>query len=781
MIRTITFLVPLALVGSAAAPRAQQVPPATVTLAPTNHPRLPRDLSQLWMVPESRSAVRTAAQREFTLAVKLEVEGSFTKALPILSQPAMKQGALGPYAEYYSGLAQLRLGRFDEACRTFQAIQSHAPIGFIAEGAAFREAECHEALGERAAAVAVYERLSKVNTAAPDEVLWRLGRAAKLSGNTEKAGQAFGHLYYDLPLSDFALSGGAELDNGPLVAGSARFALRLGRAERVFSAKRYTQARSEFDVLRPAAGGTDRELVDLRIAECDYFLKRPRIAKTALRPYLEGASRQGEALYFYALSLRALNETDEYLKTVRQVADRFPTETWADEALDDLASYYLVTDRDDLAEQTFRESYARFPTGHNAERAAWKVGWSSFRKGRFADATRVFDRAAADFPRSDYRPMWLYWSGRAYDALAESVLATARYTLEVTDYANTYHGRLAAKRLAEQGLRLPERRLVVDVTAPSSADASADERPLPRMPLPANAPTIRALLSLDLFDQAIDELRYAQRVWSNSSAIEATLAWIYWQQGRMATGTNQFGLYRDAINAMKRAYPHYLAAGGEELPSEILKIIFPIAYWDSIRKYADQFNLDPYLAAALIAQESTFVPDIKSYANAWGLTQLMAPTARQYARTLNLQYTPRLLTDPDANLRIGMAYLAAKIKQFGQVHLALASYNAGERPVHRWMNERPDLPQDEFIDDIPYPQTNNYVKKLLSTAEDYRRLYGPESRIETLVADASQVAAPAPAVTPAKASVGPATKSRTAPAAASKKPASKAKKARKAA
>ena len=83
--------------------------------------------------------------------------------------------------------------------------------------AAFREAECHEALGERAATLAVYERLSKVNTAAPDEVLLRLGRAAKLTGNAEKARQAFGRLYYDFPLSDYALSAGAELDSGPLI------------------------------------------------------------------------------------------------------------------------------------------------------------------------------------------------------------------------------------------------------------------------------------------------------------------------------------------------------------------------------------------------------------------------------------------------------------------------------------------------------------------------------------------------------------------------------------
>jgi soluble lytic murein transglycosylase len=733
------------------------------------------------MVPPSRPAVHPAAQTEFVQAVKLEVEGAFAKALPILSQPAMAQGPLGTYAEYYAGLAKLRLGRMDEACRTFQAIQSHAPIGFIAEAAALREAECHEALGERPATLAVYERLAKMNTASPDEVLLKLGRAAKFSGNAEKASQAFGRLYYDFPLSDYALSAGAELD-GALTVGSSRYRLRLARADRLFSAKRYTQARSEFDILRPAAGGNDRELVELRIAECDYFLKRPRVAKTALRPYLAAGSRQGEALFFHALSLRALNEIDEYLQTIRQVADQFPTESWADDALDDLASYYVVTDKDDLADAVFRESYGRFPTGHNAERAAWKIGWWSFRKKNFADTTRVFDRVAVDFPRSDYRPMWLYWSGRAYDLLADPAVAAARYTLAVTDYANTYHGRLAAKRLADLGAGFPERRLVVDVTPPVVGDGPQGSRSQPvSVPLPPNASIIRALLALELYDQAVDELRYAQRVWGNSSPVEATLAWTYWQQGRLSTGSDQFALYRGAINAMKRAYPHYLAAGGEELPGEILKVIFPIAYWDSIRKYAEQYNIDPYLSAALIAQESTFVPDIKSYANAWGLTQLMPATARQYAGKLKILYTQKLLTDPEVNLKIGMSYLAAKIKEFGQVHLALASYNAGERPVRRWMNERPDLPQDEFIDDIPYPQTNNYVKKLLSTAEDYRRLYASsDARLDAVLADASPVVQ-APAVSRAKTSVTRATKPKTAPATAPRKSAPKSKKTRKAA
>ena len=80
---------------------------------------------------------------------------------------------------------------------------------------------------------------------------------------------------------------------------------------------------------------------------------------------------------------------------------------------------------------------------------------------------------------------------------------------------------------------------------------------------------------------------------------------------------------------------------------------------------------------------------------------------------------------------MGTAYLADTVKEFGELHFALASYNAGERSVRRWIAERPGLAIDEFVDDIPFPETQNYVKKVLGMAEDYRRLYGPESTVAT--------------------------------------------------
>ena len=73
---------------------------------------------------------------------------------------------------------------------------------------------------------------------------------------------------------------------------------------------------------------------------------------------------------------------------------------------------------------------------------------------------------------------------------------------------------------------------------------------------------------------------------------------------------------------------------------------------------------------------------------------------------------------------MGTLYFSRLVRQFGGTYYALASYNAGENRVVRWKAERPGIDEDEFIDDIPFPETQNYVKRILGTAEDYRMLYG---------------------------------------------------------
>jgi soluble lytic murein transglycosylase len=373
--------------------------------------------------------------------------------------------------------------------------------------------------------------------------------------------------------------------------------------------------------------------------------------------------------------------------------------------------------------------FEKFPTGPHAARAAWKYGWWAYTTRSFAETARVFESAAAAFPRSDYRPPWLYWSARAREKLGQRETADARMRLVHADYLNSYYGRLAARRLTVEHASNRDATLRGGIVRAGSQVAAPSAIPEP----PPTAGVIRQLLAAGLYDDALHELRYAQKAWGTSPAIEATMAWVYHQRGEL----------RRAITVMRRAYPQFLTAGGDALPAPILQIIFPLTYWDAVKKNSALYDLDPYVVAALIAQESTFDQSARSSANAYGLMQILPSTGRRLAASLGIRrFNTSMLLNGETNIRLGTLYFKRLVQQFGGAYYALASYNAGENRVVRWKAERPGMDEDEFIDDIPFPETQNYVKRILGTAEDYRRLYG----------DGDGQPLPRPAVKPSTAS-----------------------------
>jgi TolA-binding protein len=101
-----------------------------------------------------------------------------------------------------------------------------------------------------------------------------------------------------------------------------------------------------------------------------FFLKRYRRADGA--PYLDNASRKAEARFFALSTLRELDRDDEFVAATRALVDDFPDSSWSEEALNNLGTYYILTNEDDLAAKSFRELYEKFPSGIRAERAAWK-------------------------------------------------------------------------------------------------------------------------------------------------------------------------------------------------------------------------------------------------------------------------------------------------------------------------------------------------------------------------------------------------------------------------
>ena len=703
----------------AGSPSGANTVEGTPRLVPTIHPAVPSRPGEFWYVPESfprtTDARAESSAEKFARGARLIDGGDFAAGLPLVTTADMSATPLAPYALYYRAVALAGLSRVSDAADLLDRLEAEGAAGngyLFAEAIPLKRAEFEVARQNARKAVNSLEELSGHRSLISPEDIWlRLGRAAEAAGDRDKAIDAYRKVYYESPLSPQAIDAQnllAHLDTATL---ADKFKLELARAERIFTARRWAQARAGFAPLPGLASGDDKELIALRLAECDYYLDRFRSSRDALSPYLENASRKAEARFFYLTATRALGDNQAYVLEARALVDEFPDSSWAQETLNNLASHYVILDDNAAADDVFRELVRRFPNSRYAERAYWKVGWWAYRNERFGDAAQAFDSGAAVFPRGDTRPAWLYWAGRAHDQNGDAATASERYRLEVADYANSYYGRLASKILEGRNATPVAENVTVTLNAPTP-------------PVPTAA-VIRQLVGLELYDAALKELQYAQHAWGDSPPIEATIAWIRHEQAQTETAPDRFDHLRGAINIMKRAYPQYLAAGGDELPPAVLEVIYPLDYWPLIEKYSKANDLDPYLMAALIAQESTFTADVRSSANAYGLMQLLPTTGRRYAQRLGIRpFSTSSLNRPETNIRLGMAYFKDLVERFGGPYYALASYNAGESRVSQWSAERPALPADEFIDDIPFPETQNYVKRILGTAEDYRRLYG---------------------------------------------------------
>jgi soluble lytic murein transglycosylase len=691
--------------------RAQPAAAPAPMLTATAYPPVPTVSRDIWLSPTSRP---TPAMLALGKASAFVSEAKFKEAAPLVAKPTLESTPLEAYQKFYAGIVAFRLGQLDAARRQASELVDEAPAGYLSEGSRRLAGEIAEAQGDFDGAASYYEPLTK-SSLAVDDALMRLGRAKKASGDAQGAAEAFARVYFEFPLSDLSATAAAELDElralGPIESGSQRYKLELGRAERLFGSRRYAQARDAFAALSGAASGDDKELVALRVAESDFYLKRYQTARDALMPWTDTARRRAEAQFFALSATRELGERAEYERQAHALVNAFPTDSWSEETLNSLATSFIIADEDDEADAVFREYLQRFPDGRYTARARWKIGWTAYRTGKWADCADTFERAAAALPKSDYRPTWIYWAARSREQLGDTSAADRLYGIVVADYMNSYYGRLASKRL--------EARKVQPMTAAAAVATGTESLALPAFSRTTSeiptAELIRALIGAGMFDDAVNELQWAQKTGGDSSVIQATLGYVYAQRGDLRKG----------INAIKRAVPQYLSAAGDDLPTDVLQVLFPVAYWDVIRKNASSNGLDPYLVAALVAQESTFDATIKSHANAIGLMQIVPATGRHYARRLRIpRYSVSKLSDPNVNARIGSVYFADLVSRFGGVPYALASYNAGPGPVARWMAERPGIATDEFIDDIPYPETQNYVRKILGTAEDYRRLYG---------------------------------------------------------
>lgn len=184
-----------------------------------------------------------------------------------------------------------------------------------------------------------------------------------------------------------------------------------------------------------------------------------------------------------------------------------------------------------------------------------------------------------------------------------------------------------------------------------------------------------------------------------------------------------------------KSYPDYSQMFPEEMGREEWDIFYPLINWSEIKYWAGERRLDPYQVAGLIRQESVFNPFAKSGANAFGLMQLLVPTAQSMAKkyvSKTAMVTSDALYQPPLNIELGTAYMRDQLDKFGRIEYLAVAYNAGPGRVPQWRAALP-AEMDEFVEAIPFKETKAYVQGVIRNSAQYRRLYDDNGNFKSNV------------------------------------------------
>ncbi len=168
-----------------------------------------------------------------------------------------------------------------------------------------------------------------------------------------------------------------------------------------------------------------------------------------------------------------------------------------------------------------------------------------------------------------------------------------------------------------------------------------------------------------------------------------------------------------------------VAALFEYLPGlfdDVDEITYPLEYRDEIEKASEEFNVPIERICAVIYVESRFDPSVTSPVGARGLMQIMPATFKDIQKALKTDHTDDDLYDPAVNIRAGTYYLSYLYKILGDWELVHAAYNAGIGNVWSWLDDE-RYSKDGRLIDIPFSETENYLKKVAIAKEKYKELY----------------------------------------------------------
>ena len=634
------------------------------------------------------------------------VDKRYAEAETSLSQARQAGEELADYADFLGAEANHAAGNEAAAEALLRGFADRYPDSIFNAQAPELEAGVLLATGDAAGA----QRVLAANPDSASRPGYQLaqGQVALVQGRTQEAERDFKHLLLGHPLSSEAQTARARLtamgSEGSLTSVELR---SLGDA--YFKAGHYVEAGEQYRALARESGldAATRNGFAVAAAACDLKLK---LLSSAQAEALDDTQDDNGArrLYLLAELARSRKDLEYQQQIVTQMETRFPHSPWLAEALFSSGNTYMLRREYATAVEYYSTLATRFPANTNAAAAHWRAGWLSYRQGLYSDATRLFDEQIRLYPSATETVAALYWRGRLYEMQEHKpAMAAANYRTLIRAYQHFFYAQMARQRLAALGNAQP-------VAQPQLDRIQAPPVPILQESFPADSPHLakaRLLANAGLNDYIAQEIAADFDSSSWSALAEAQIYASYGEAFR-------------AMRALKRALPYAATASIKSIPLAYWRILFPEPWWETIKAESAKNNLDPYLVASLIRQESEFDPSVISYANAYGLMQILPPVGKSLAREEGMKnFQSYQLLDPATNIRLGTRYLRQMLEKFGGVQeYALAAYNAGDNRVQEWQAAGPYQGMDEFVESIPFTQTREYVEAILRNEETYRAI-----------------------------------------------------------
>jgi soluble lytic murein transglycosylase len=569
---------------------------------------------------------------------------------------------------------------------------------------------------DEAGAATLFRRFLAHHGDHPEAARARLALAQVLlaDGRTTDAARVLNDLWILAPAAPEAESAARQLrmlaDRG-LAGPPPATRERVERAERLLTAGLGEPAQNEAEALLRDTLAPDLRGRALRIVlEVSRRAGRYDAAKATVTRALSSLPPERRRPWLLELArLQKRQSRDLALATLDKLAREYPKSQEAAEALLQKGRLLEEASRVPEAQVVYQQLAGGYPDEAEAGAALWRLGWLAWFRGAHAEAAASWTRILAIRGGQTYREAAVYWLGRADQLRGEAELASQRFARLQGDAPRSYYGILAAQRSGRQA-----------PMSPSSPPPALPADPLEPLQADAGYARVEALRGVGLGSFADEEMVEMTRRALGDSKLLYALSAAYVQASR----------YHLALRILRRHF-HSLARTGVDTPRAFWELVYPIGWRSELTEAASRAAIDPLLVAAVVREESSFYPQARSRVGARGLMQLMPETARPLAQARRLALNnAELLDDPATNLELGSVYLAGLLREFGDARLAVAAYNAGPARVREWWGTRRSDDLEVWVEQIPFDETRAFVRRVMLSWDEYRRLYGPAAAVE---------------------------------------------------